>query len=420
MKQLFKNYLNAEIEKNKNILVQNSLSDDDRKVVEEALKSLEETIQAVDKAEDNSEIVDELKQTVADLQEGLTAIKEKIQQTQKEEEKQPEEMEEFLNTKNAVKDFANAIKNSKTVEEFTNAWHNVLLTNGIEITAGSELAYLPAPVKGRIQDIWDRNSDWLKDLRNTNAKSYYVRVNTSDQNDETSRAKGWKKGKTKVSQELTFAAKKIEPQFIYKLQEIDLKTKFDNDEDLINYVIDELTSQILYEEKRAILVGDGRDVSSDYKISSFETIAKTVEDIYTKVITAEADSFMIDNLVQLVDSLHNTENRPVYVFMSKETLRGLRRVAASETSTPVYLPTEQVAETIGAARIITTDLLGDDYTAIAMIPEKYCLVGANIFDPEFTNFHDIRQNLDVYRMECIAGGGIEGLASTAVLLPAGE
>ena len=417
MKEIFKSYLQKEIEKNNSILAQNSLADEDRAVIEAAIASLTETMEAVDAAEDNT-VVDELKATVEELQQSLTAIKEKLNQ-QKEEINEETEMENYLQTKNAIKDFANVIRNSKSIDEFRNGWNSVLTTNGITIEEGSELAYLPQPVLGRIQDIWDRNADWLRDLRNTGAKSYYVRVNTSEQDAENSRAKGWKQGDTKVAQQLTFAAKKVEAQFIYKLQEIDLKTKWDSDEDLINYIIDELVDQILYEEKRAILVGDGRANDSDYKITSFETILKDTEDIYTNVIEAEEDSFMIDNMVELVDSLHNPDGRRVFVFMNKADLRSLRRVAASDSSTPVYLPVEQVAETIGASRIITTDLL-EEGTAIAMIPEKYCLVGANIFSPEWMNFHDIYQNLDVYRMEIVAGGAIEGLKSTAVLLPAGE
>lgn len=417
MKEIFKSYLQKEIAKNEAILTQNSLADEDRAVIEAAIASLNETMEAVDAAEDNT-VVDELKSTVEELQQSLTAIKEKLNQ-QKEEINEETEMENYLQTKNAIKDFANVIRNSKSIDEFRNGWNNVLTTNGITIEEGSELAYLPQPVLGRIQDIWDRNADWLRDLRNTGAKSYYVRINTTEQDAEEARAKGWKQGDTKVAQQLTFAAKKVEAQFLYKLQEIDLKTRWDSDEDLINYVIDELVDQILYEEKRAILVGDGRANDSDYKITSFEAILKDTEDIYTNVIEAEEDSFMIDNMVELVDSLHNPDGRRVFVFMNKADLRSLRRVAASESSTPVYLPVEQVAETIGASRIITTDLL-EEGTAIAMIPEKYCLVGANIFSPEFMNFHDIYQNLDVYRMEIVAGGAIEGLKSTAVLLPAGE
>ena len=79
------------------------------------------------------------------------------------------------------------------------------------------------------------------------------------------------------------------------------------------------------------------------------------------------------------------------------------------------ITTEQVAEQIGATRIITTDLLGDDFKAVAMIPSEYYMVGRNILNPEFYSWHEGYKNLDVYRYECVAGGGINGLKSTAVL-----
>ena len=417
MKQLFKNYLQKEIAKNEAILAQNSLNDEDRSVIEAAIASLNETMEAVDAAEDNA-VVDELKAAVTELQDSLTAIKERLNQSN-EEKNIEEEMENYLQTKNSIKDFANVIRNSKTAEEFHAGWNSVLTTNGITVTEGSELAFLPQPVLGRIQDIWERNADWLRDLRNTGAKTYFVRVNTTDKDNEVARAKGWKKGDKKVAQQITVAAKKVEAGVIYKLQELDVKTIFDSDEDLVNYVIDELFTQIIEEEKRAILVGDGRANDSDYKITSFETIKKDTADIYTNVITAQADSFAIDNMVALVDSLHNPDSRPVYVFMNKADLRSLRRVAASDSSTPVYLPVEQIAETINASRIITTEWLQAG-EAIAMIPEKYCLVGQNVLNPEFMSFHDIYYNMNVYRTEVIAGGAIEGLKSTAVLLPAGN
>lgn len=421
MKQILKQLIGNELTKNTALLSVNSISDDDRAIVESAIASLTETMEAVDAMPENdNSMVDELKQAVVDLQESLTAIKERLNQNQNEEKNIEEEMEQnYLQTKNSIKDFANVIRNSRSLDDFIAGWGNVLSTNGISVTEGSELAYLPQPVFGRIQDRWERGADWLRDLRVAGAKSYFVRVNTTDQDAETARAKGWAKGKTKVAQQLTFAAKKVEAQFIYKLQEIDLKTEWDSDEDLINYVIDELIDQVIYEEKKCILVGDGRDDSSDYKISSFEAIKKDTSDIYTTVITAEANSFAIDNMVALVDALHNPEGRPVYVFMNKADLRALRRVAASDSSTPVYLPVEQIEETINASRIITTDWLQTG-EAIAMIPERYVLVGANVFNPGFMAFHDIYKNLNVYRAEVAVGGAIEGLRSTAVLLPAGN
>ena len=415
MKKLFLNYLKKELESKNALLASNSLSDEDKVLVQTAVDTLNETITAVDELEDENagEAIDALKETVDNLLQGLKAVQEKLAQTEQ-TETQTEPMENYLKTKNSVHDFAETIRNSRTADEFKMNWNEMLSKNGITVASGSEPAFMPEAVKGMINDIWERNSDWLKDLNDTGAKSFYVRHNTSDQTAENSRAKCWKKGDTKVGQTITVAAKLLQGQFIYKIQEIDLKTKFDSDEALINYVIGELVDQILYEIKRAILVGDGRANDSDYKISSFEAIAKSSTDAYTTVSTATSD-FLVDDMRAMVDNIINDNNKPIYVFMSKTDLRTLARVQASSTSTPVYLSTEQVAEQIGATRIITTDLLGSDYKAVAFIPSEYYLVGENILNPSLMTQHDIYKNVDVYRYECVAGGGINQMKSSAVL-----
>lgn len=421
-KELFKEFLTSAIEEKKNLLVANSISDEDKEMIQAQITNLEGIVEKVDALEENettTELIDELKSTVNDLSEKLTALNERINQ-QKEENNNEEEIEnkmEYLKTKNAVADFATAIRNSRNAEEFRANWGEFLVKNEvtetISIAEGSEEAFLPEIVKGLISDAWDKNADWLRDLNNTGAKRFYVRHNTSDQTDETSRAKGHKKGTEKAAQELELAAKLLEGQFIYKIAEISYQTEFD-DEGLVTYVVSELVDQILYEIKRAILVGDGRLSNDPYKINSFEAIAKDTTDAYTVVSTATAD-FLVDDMRAMVDGIHNPNGKPIYVFMSKADLRTLARVQASETSTPVYMSTEQVAEQIGANRIITTDLLGSDYKAVAMIPSEYYMVGRNILNPEFYSWHEGYKNLDVYRYECVAGGGINGLKSTAVL-----
>lgn len=416
MKKIFIDYLKKELESKNALLSSNSLSDEDKVLVQTAVDTLQETITAVDELEDENagEAIDALKETVDNLMQSLKAVQEKLAQTEQEQTETPT-MENYLKTKNSVHDFAEVIRNSRTADEFRANWNEMLVKNGITITEGSAPAFMPEAVKGMINDIWDRNADWLKSLNNTGAKSFYVRHNNSDQTAENSRAKGWKKGDTKVSQTINVAAKLLQAQFIYKLQEIDLKTKFDSDDALISYVIGELVDQILYEIKRCILVGDGRANDSDYKISSFEAVAKASTDAYTTVSTETANGFLVDDMRAMVDSIVNDNNKEIFVFMSKADLRTLARVQASETSTPVYLSTEQVAEQIGATRIITTDLLGETYKAVAFIPNEYYLVGENVLNPSLMTDHNIYKNVDIYRYECVAGGGLNQMKSSAVL-----
>ena len=413
MKENFIKYLTNEIEAKKAFLAKNELEEADRQAFESAIENLEAIKEEMEAAEEvNPEALDELKTAVEELQEKLQVVSEKLIDQNKEI---PEEMtQNYLQSKEAVKAFANAIRNSGSGAQFRENWNAVLVENGISIAEGSEEAYLPQIVKDMITDKWDRDAAWLKDLRNTGAKRFYIRHNSSTQSDETSRAKGWQAGDDKASETLTFAAKLVEADFIYKLMEIDAKTEWnDDDNSLVKYVVDELGDQILYEIKRAILVGDGRSAESDYKISSFEAIVRGETDSYVTITAGNAEHFLVDDMVTAVNTIHNPNGKAVYAFMTKSALTSLRRFQASESATPMYLPVEQIAEQLGVAKIIETDLLTGN-NAIFMIPDEYVLVGDPLA-PAYMKDHQIYKNVNVYREELCVGGAVRGLSSAAVL-----
>lgn len=427
-KEIFVEFLTNEIESKKTLILSNSISDEDKATVQSQIDNLQTILNRVAEIEDedvSKEVVDGLIQTVNDLSEKLQALSEKLQLKNNESETKEDEMNtNYLETKNAVRDFAQAIRNSKSSEEFRENWNEYLVKNDIDtdssisITEGSEGGYLPTAIKGMINDLWEKGAGWLKDLNYTGAKAFYVRHNVSDKDDETSRAKGWKKNGVKSQQEIELSAKLLSGQFIYKIVSLDNQTIFDNDESLITYVLSELANQLLAEIRRCILVGDGRLSNDPNKIDSFEAIAKDTTDAYTVVTTATSD-FLIDDLRVMVDSINNPDEKPIYVWMSKDDLRTVSRVQASDTATPVYMSTEDVASQLGAAKIFTTDLLGDDYKAVAMIPDEYYMVGApDLLNGLVYKAHDIWTNRDVYRDETVAGGGLNALKSSAVLLPA--
>ena len=418
MKQIVLNYLKAQLESDNKMKAMNSISEEDRVVLDEHIASLNETIQAIEELEDEAvsqEMVNELKSSLETLNETVESIKEKLNANKTEQSEMENIENAYLKSKNAIHDFAQTIRNTKSADEFANNWAEVLKTNGITVATGSEEAFLPQPVLDTITDVWDRESKWLADLHMTGAKRFYCRYNTSTQTAENSRAKGWKSG-TKATESLSVAAKLLEAQFVYKIMDIDNKSIWDNDENLINFVVEELVSQILYEIKQAVLVGDGRASDSDYKIDKIEAIARTTTDAYVTVSTETANGFLLDDIKAMMINLKKKEGRKVLVFMSETDLNSLERIQASETSTPVYQPKDYVEAQLGEnVEIVTTDLLGASYKAIAFIPDEYYMVGDSIFNPRMNQWEDFMTNTQYRRFETVVGGGVRGLKSAAVL-----
>lgn len=333
------------------------------------------------------------------------------------------ETNSYLDSKQAVKDFCHIVRNSSSREQMLKAWKEKLVANrvsgggsNITIADGSEEAFLPTLVRGYIQDAWDRNDNWLRKLRLTGAKCYAARYNASDQDDETSRAKGHTPGDDKASEELEMAARIFDTQFVYKLMTISRQTEYESDEALIRYISDELFSQYLYELRRAILVGDGRANSSQYKINKLEAYARAATDNFVHVETASVQLQLID---QLVDGIANIKDGRggLTAFMSKKDLNALRRVVFSSTGTPQYNPVDFVAGQLGVDEIVTTDLLGDtkEYRVIVARLGEYALVGDPL-NATFVSWEDYKKNELNYRVEAPVGGGIEGLKSAFVIV----
>ena len=93
-KELFTKYLQDELEAKKNLLVKNELSDEDKAAVQNSIDNLEGILEKVEQSEDEEGLM-ELKNTVSDLNDKLTAIEEKIQQNKTEVNKDNMDTQEY-------------------------------------------------------------------------------------------------------------------------------------------------------------------------------------------------------------------------------------------------------------------------------------------------------------------------------------
>lgn len=422
MKKIFLTYLKNQLAQNEKLRASNSIAEEDRVILDEQVAGLNEVIELIEAEEDatvSQEMVDELKASLETLSEAVTAIKERINTEKKEEEPDMElENKNYLSSKNSIDDFAKVIRNSKTTEEFKKNWEAVLVQNGITIASGSEEAYLPQPVVDRIQDAFDRENEWLSKLHWTGAKRFYARYNdATDLDSEDVRAKGHKRGDTKAVQSFQLSAKLIEPQMIYKIAQLDNQTIFETSMDLINYVVDEIVNQISYEIRRAVLVGDGRAVDSDYKINKIISIAShTTTDGLCTVSTAAENGFLIDDIRAAVRSCKGARGRNILVFMSSEDFDTLARYQSSDTANPLYMEKAQVEGQLGTnVTIVETDMLGSDYKAICLVGDAYYMVGQNISGLGLTQWEDYMKNLQNWRGELMIGGDLVDYKSAAIV-----
>lgn len=388
----------------------NKLAEGDRAELEAYIDKLEAMVDEYEADEDEKTKEEIMKAVTDKLDEFKTIMSEKL-----EENKDPNvPTENYLKSKNSMADFLKCWTDSRNAKEMRANWAAVCSKNGITTSVGSEEALLPEAVRGAIIDAWESPKNWLNRLKWSGAKRYMVRTEVTADSSENVRAKGHKPGETKQNQTLEISIKDVTCQMVYKMINIDRLTEFNNPGDLLNYIQGELIRQWIKEVERAVLVGDGRTSGTpDLRITSIEAVAGTTTTAYMTATQYDSSKTLIEQFVDVVAGVDEGIG-DIVVFMSKKTLNDLRKVEFSSTGTPQYLSKEDIAAQIGAADIITTNLIDDvTYMGVALACDGYVMVGE--MNPTLESQHDITTNTTYYRAENPIGGAIEYPKAAATL-----
>ena len=118
--------------------------------------------------------------------------------------------------------------------------------------------------------FYKREDDWVAKVMNGVHRTPFSRIKSTyaDITGDEARAKGYTKGKKKVEEVIAVLKRTTTPTTIYKKQKLDRDDVIDiKDFDVIAWLKVEMRMMLEEEIARAILVGDGRDPSSDDKIN---------------------------------------------------------------------------------------------------------------------------------------------------------
>ena len=139
-----------------------------------------------------------------------------------------------------------------------------------------------------------RNMEWVSQVMGSVSHSPFSRVKSLyfDITGPQARAKGYIKGHQKAEEVITALKRRIDPQTVYKLQKLDRDDIVDiTDFDVVAYIKSEMRVMLDEELARAFLIGDGRAVDDEHKIST-DHIKPVWQDseVYTvkRVLTRES------------------------------------------------------------------------------------------------------------------------------------
>lgn len=321
---------------------------------------------------------------------------------------------DYLNTKGAVVDFANALQDNAgaSAEDFKKAWAAKVASKGI--TNVEQL--LPGALVSAISDGIEKAGTIWNVVNKTG-----LTVRRIDAETAGARAQGHKRGTTKKEMALTFTDRVIRAGFIYDyitLNKEDIRENQDTGA-LVRFILETLPKRIITEIERAIVLGDGRTAGGDDVIESFVSILKDAEaGTFATEYTPAKDEPLYKSIIKAAAQIE--AEGPIYAVLSKSAKADLK---LSETKNgALVLPLGgDLAGTFELKEIFTPSWFNKtnaaDYQAVLFVGDAYETVGDNSIEA-FTNF-SLSQNKQEYLQEIYAGGALTKVkAGVAIKNPA--
>ena len=321
---------------------------------------------------------------------------------------------DYLNTKGAVVDFANALQDNAgaSAEDFKKAWAAKVASKGI--TNVDQL--LPGALVSAISDGIEKAGTIWNVVNKTG-----LTVRRIDAETAGARAQGHKRGTTKKEMSLTFTDRVIRAGFIYDyitLNKEDIRENQDTGA-LVKFVLETLPKRIITEIERAIVLGDGRTAGGDDVIESFVSILKDAKTgTFATEYTPAKDEPLYKSIIKAAAQIE--AEGPIYAVLSKSAKADLK---LSETKNgALVLPLGgDLAGTFELKEIFTPSWFNKanaaDYQAVLFVGDAYETVGDNSIEA-FTNF-SLSQNKQEYLQEIYAGGALTKVkAGVAIKNPA--
>ena len=227
-------------------------------------------------------------------------------------------------------------------------------------------------------DKLQHKTEWVRGVLDSVHKSPLANVKSlfTDLTTEEARARGYIKGEEKVDEFIELQGRKTSPTTVYKKQKLDRDDIIDiTSFDVVVWLKAEMRMMLELELARAILIGDGRAISADGKIKEPRTsgdgagVRSILNDhaLYAPKITIPVNTnnqTLVDELTKSLLSYEGTGSPTLYA--SRATVTNLMVTRDGENKRE-YKSVEELASTIGVARIIQVDIMNVESDLVGII-----------------------------------------------------
>lgn len=230
---------------------------------------------------------------------------------------------------------------------------------------GVDMLFPEARAISNIPEYIGRDMDWVNAVLNSVHKTPWSRIKSVFANitEDEARAKGYLKGNQKKNEFFSLMKRTTIPQTIYKKQKMDRDDVVDiTDMDVVAWIKSEMRMMLNEELARAILIGDGRLISDEAKISE-DHIRPIVSDaplftIKTTVAVGDDDEKTAKNFMKAAVRArkdYKGSGNPV-LYTTEEVLTEMLLIEDG-IGHPMYKSEAEVATALRVSRIVTVPVM---------------------------------------------------------------
>lgn len=271
---------------------------------------------------------------------------------------------------------------------------------------------------------YGRRTEWVEKVLGPARKSPFARIKTlwADITEDEARAKGYIKGNLKKDEFFSVAKRVTTPTTIYKKQKLDRDDMIDiTDFDVVGWLKGEMRLMLDEELARAILIGDGRDISSDDKINeqNIRPIAKDHE-LYTTVVNVNINDGGSD-VQEIIDAVvlnrKHFRGSGLPVMFTTETYIAKFLLLKDTLGRRIYKNLAEVADELRVQEIVPVEVMEEEEDLVAVLVNMTdYVIGANA-GGEVSMFDDfdIDYNAQKYLIETRCSGALTKLKAAMVV-----
>lgn len=280
-------------------------------------------------------------------------------------------------------------------------------------------------------DMIKRDDAWVAGVIAGTSKTPFSRIKTMtvDVTDDAARARGYKKGHLKKEEVIKLAKRVTGPTTIYKKQRLDRDDIIDiTDFDVVAWLKREMQMMLREELARAILLGDGRDASSDDKINeeNIRPIYKENE-AYAYHVTVDLGDEDNAAYISLIDQIaasmldYKGSGSPTLYTTKKHHFK-MKRVK-DQLGRRLYNSEADLLDELGVSKIVEVELMegvkdsdkSKDLVGIIVDLKDYTVGTNRGGQTTFFDDFDIDFNQYVYLYETRLSGALTRLDSAVII-----